>query len=524
VTWFDETQVSSLFSEKFGTPDFYDEMRNQVTAFKSADPIVDFSKLMAFTSGVWQVHSQMEIGKTRKDAFLEFTHAQQPSVQTPETGEDSDRTGRKASKLFQYLDQSASNVDQLISEKRFEDALRTMAIAVANHFCQPGVINQALYYPEFDIQLERLSEILKFNNNIEAAADYEDNITLFVATEVFMVGGHTKVLEDCARNVKRPLIVLTDLFGTYGNDTAKQQWILDKFDGIEIIFLSASSLLEKTLSLAELITKRRVGSVLYFQHHQDPVAFVGTLSHIGSQKILVHHCDHNPSLGCTLTNVQHVDLSEHIRQTCQTHLDQKVILMPMYAPDQGCRQVKPIKDRHFSIVTSGRQGKFTSSGELSLQNIIQATLSAIDGSFYFIGPLQDEWNESILEQLRTAGIDTNRFVPLGLVNSLWEQLLMIDASLYLGSAPMGGGRAAIEAQGAGLPTLFYTGGDEELLTSNYSVYSDANLGWANLEQLGELLRTIAPNLPLLSANARLYYENNFSELQFRGCLNELLGS
>ncbi|MEP6873419.1 MAG: hypothetical protein ABI887_03570 [Burkholderiales bacterium] len=524
VTWFDETQIEPLFGEEFGTPEFYDVMRQQVAMFQHADPLDEFADVMAFAAGVWQAHSQTAIGQTVSDATLEFGGAQPPAAPVQETGADADRTGRQASPLFQYLDRSAARVAQCIAEARHDDALQTMAMAVHQHFCQPRITHRALYYPEFDRQIERLSQLLPVNHSRGTAPDADAETTLIVATEVFQVGGHTKVLEDVARAVKRPLIVLTDLFATYGSDTPKQRWIFEKFAGIEVILLSEGSLWEKSRALATLAAQRRVGSVLYFQHHQDPVAFVGTLSHAGSRKILVHHCDHNPSLGCTLAGVQHVDLSEHLRQTCQGHLDQTVKLLPLHVPDQGCRPLNPIEGRAFSIVTSGRAGKFTSTGALSLQNIVQTALGAIDGNFYFIGPLQDEWIASIRTQLSTAGIAADRFVPLGLVASLWERLRVLDASFYLGSAPVGGGRAAIEAQGAGLPTLFFTGFEAGSLIENYSVYADASLGWANLDELAALLSAVAPHSVERSLSARRYYEDNFSERHFRECLEELLGS
>jgi hypothetical protein len=196
----------------------------------------------------------------------------------------------------------------------------------------------------------------------------------------------------------------------------------------------------------------------------------------------------------------------------------------MHVPDQGCRKITAIEGREFSVVTSGRAGKFTSTGALSLQNIVQTVLGTIDGSFYFIGPLQDEWIASIRAQLSPAGIDPERFVPLGLVGSLWERLLTLDASFYLGSAPIGGGRAAIEAQGSGLPTLFFTGFEAGSLIENYSVYADARLGWATLDELAALLCAVAPRAIEHGTGARRYYEDNFSETHFRGCLEELLGS
>ena len=524
VTWFYESQVKKFFGEEFGTTEFYRKAKDQVEKFKLTEPVEEFSNLMAFASGVWEVQSRTAIGNTVKDATLDFVPLNQSDDSTSETGVDADRTGRKSSRLFQYLDRSAMFVDQHIVETNYDLALRTMAIAVTNHFCLANVMHHALFYPDFDKQIEKLAKFQQFENSDKNNANFEEKTTLFVATEVFKVGGHTKVLEDIARSVKRPLIVLTDLFNSYGSDKEKQAWILEKFEGIEVVFLSENSLWEKSTALARLAAKRSVDNVIYFQHHQDPIAFIGTLSHPGSRKILIHHCDANPSLGCTLSDVVHVDLNDHQLEICQNHLEHGAKFLPLHVPDQGCREVKPILGRDFSIATSGRPGKFALTGEFSLQNIVKASLSVINGNFYFIGPLSGELLGSIRSQLEAAGIDFKRFVPLGLVESLWAQLLMIDVSLYIGSAPVGGGRAAIEAQGSGLPTLFFKGGEMGSLTNNYSVYADSSLGWESLNELTELLISIKPDVSIKSLAARKYYEDNYSKIQFRKRLAELIGS
>lgn len=524
VTWFQETEINKLFGEDFGTPEFYKKVSQQVEFFKNTEPVEEFNQLMAFASGVWEVQKQTAIGQTSNDAKLDFVQVSQPESALIETGADADRTGRQASRLFQYLDRSSKLVEQYINEKNYELALSTMANAITNHFCLPDVMHHALYYPEFDRQIETLSKLVEFKNKIDTASISDDKTTLFIATEVFKVGGHTKVLEDVARAVKKPLIVLTDLFASYGSDKEKQAWILEQFNGIEVVLLSESSLWAKSCALAYLISQRNVGVVMYFQHHQDPIAFVGSLSHAGSKKILIHHCDVNPSLGCTLKDVEHVDLNEQQLKTCQIHLEQSVKLLPLYAPDKGYLKMKPIVGNSFSIVTSGRPGKFSYTGELSLQNIIHSALSSIAGNFYFIGPLAEEILVSIRDQLKEAGINPYRFIPLGLVESLWSQLLVLDASFYLGSAPVGGGRGAIEAQGAGFPTLFFKGGEEGALTNNYSVYSNANLGWSNLDELTELLHTVSISAVELSEQARNFYEDNFSQMQFQKNLFELVGS
>ncbi|WP_349744259.1 hypothetical protein [Roseateles cavernae] len=519
IGWFDEQDLERLFGQDFGTPDFYARLYAQLERFRQTDPVEQYADALGFAAGLWQVHSQGAIGQTAQDLALGFGAA--PGGAAPLLP---NRPGRKPAPLFQYLDDAADKAGRQIDAGRHDEALNIIALAVHQHFCLPGVAHHGLYYPDFDRQIERLTRALGTKPGAASSRAEPADVTLIVATELFQVGGHTKVLEDIARAVKRPVIVLTDLFSTYQNDGPKMRWIRERFEGIEVICLSEPTLWDKSRALARIAAGLPLAQIVYLQHHQDPVAFVGTLWHPSAGKTLIHHCDHNPSLGCTLAGVAHADLSEMLAQTCGGQLEQPVQLLPLYVADQGCRPL-PAAGQRRSVVTSGRPGKFVQTGEFALHKIVTAALSAVDGEFYFIGPLDDSWIAFVRSQLRAQHIDPARFVPLGLVPSLWQALLALpDAAFYIGSAPVGGGRAAIEAQGAGLPVLFFSGMEAGSLVENFSVYAGRELGWAGPEQLAALLREHSAAAAAPAQQARAYYDAQFSWPQFRRQLEALLGA
>jgi hypothetical protein len=149
-------------------------------------------------------------------------------------------------------------------------------------------------------------------------------------------------------------------------------------------------------------------------------------------------------------------------------------------------------------------------------------LQATRGQFIHIGPLADDWLIEIRGHLETQGIDPLRFVPLGSVPSLWQTLLTIDAHVYLGSAPVGGGRAAIEAQGCGYPLVFFRIGDRQALTAIDSVYATPSSNWSSLQELQQLLSRMGSRLEQLGDEARAFYEQRFSHARFVQVLNELV--
>lgn len=114
------------------------------------------------------------------------------------------------------------------------------------------------------------------------------------------------------------------------------------------------------------------------------------------------------------------------------------------------------------------------------------------------------------------------FKSLGAVTSLWNTLASLDAHIYLGSAPVGGGRAAIEAQGCGYPVAYFQTPDQSSVLAVDSIYASKQLGWANPPALSVMLKTISPQLPYLSDLARSLYERKYSREKFVSVLNEII--
>jgi hypothetical protein len=193
----------------------------------------------------------------------------------------------------------------------------------------------------------------------------------------------------------------------------------------------------------------------------------------------------------------------------------------LYVLDEGPKSFPLITDNGFSVVASGRPGKFARRGDMALQNLVCAALHEVGGSFFHIGPLDAVWIREIQDHLAGNGIDKSRFVYLGQVPSLWQELLKIDGAFFLGSAPVAGGRAAIEAQGAGYPVLFFNGEHGGPLAENYSLFADPTLGWRNATDLRRLLREVGPRHAELSAASRLFYAENYSRVPFREAVRGL---
>jgi len=420
------------------------------------------------------------------------------------------------------LPAAQAQVGALIGAGRLDDALLAMAQAVHETYLRPGVAHNALYYPDFDRCIEALS--VRLATHLPASAPVDAGRHVIVATELYALGGHSKVIEDLSHEVDAPVLLLTDLFGRVHKSPAQMDWLRERFAHASVVVVPPMPLWQKCLWLGTLVRTLGPASISYLAHHQDPVAYVATLTQPGARKLFFHHADHNPALGCTLEGVRHVDLSPALQSLCGSGLAESPTLLPMHVADQGAKRFTKCRDRHFSVVTSGHPAKFTRSGPVALQAIVRATLGAIDGKFFHIGPLDDEWVGELRATLAAAGLDPARFMPLGQVPSLWTTLREIDAAFYIGSAPVAGGRGSIEAQGCGLPVLFFDGFDTGPLVENFSLFADRSLGWGSVDALAELLGRVGARHKALSREARAFYARGYSHASFRRALVDLIGA
>ncbi len=434
-------------------------------------------------------------------------------------------TFRLAQGMAVHLDEVSTQVDALIASRAYDDAVKAITVGVLRTFMLPELTHHALYYPELDRQMARLAQQL----SPEAAAEGTPSRsatgpTVIIATALFDVGGHSRVLEDLSHEVEQPVVVLTDLFDSATKDPRQQAWIASRLKHAQVIVLPQVDLWSRCQLLRQLVNSFDPAQIFYMVHHHDPVPFIATLQHAGSRKVFFHHCDHNPSLGGTLPSLQHVDFTESLRDRCRVALDRPSTWLPLYVADHGVKSFSTVRPGEFSVVTSGRAGKFTRRGRYALQAIVATALQTVSGRFFHVGPLAADWLAEIRAHLQQEGIDPKRFESLGQVPSLWLQLQQTQAEVYIGSAPISGGRAGIEAQGCGYPVLHFAGFEEGSLLADYSSYASPELGWSDLKGLRKALQRVGKEHAAYSARARGFYEQGFSRQHFRARLDDILSA
>ena len=424
-------------------------------------------------------------------------------------------------RLAVRLDSVGTAIDTAMQSGDFDRALRHMVAGVHQHYRLPEVAHQALYYPELDRRVGQLADRLERLGPVPKKKGRPQG-QLLIASELYALGGHTRVLEDISHELDKPTLLLTDLFTTYQQDPKQLDWVGERFKHTDLVVLPAGSYWEKCAMLRRFTAALNPETIVHFAHHQDPIPFVGTLRSGAPNQVFVHHADHNPSLGCTLRGLRHVDLSDGVRELCAAHLDGTTDSLPLYVEDLGVKAFADVHAADCSVASSGHPDKFARSGPVALASIVRATLTAVRGCHHHIGPLAADWVAEIRASLRAQAIDPDRFVHHGLVPSVWRCLKDLDAAFYVASAPLGGGRVAIEAQGCGLPVLYFENAAHTSLPANYPLYASRALKWTSPDELGRVLGAATAEHRALSTAARAHYDKNFSRAHFRTALKRIV--
>jgi len=417
------------------------------------------------------------------------------------------------SSISPHLDLSAfePTVNALLSNNQHNEILSLIYKSISAIKLQPEFIGTKVFTPYFDQVLEAIE--FEFTNVI---AREHKLANVVIASEVYDYGGHTKVIQEILASVENPVLIITDIYDRFAKNHLFEK--VAALFNCPVLILPSEAYLDKAKRLAAFINSC-AKNVFVLTHHEDAVATAACQKALDAKYYFVHHADHNPALGNTVSHFNHVDLFEPMAKLCAQDLNKSVIFLPTSSHDSGAKTFDyPIQQ--FSTVTAGSAGKFVMNGDLNLSSIVQESLQTCGGKHYHFGELSAEQVLLIQDNLAQASIDPALFVYMGNVPSLWESLLAIDAHIFLGSAPTPGGKSNLEASGAAYPLLAYVPADAPRYLY---VGAEAKIGltWSTLNTLSLGLRTIMAGHAQFSQQSRQFYVSNCSSGMFKQKLMQL---
>ena len=406
--------------------------------------------------------------------------------------------------LFNELIQSFDDHDDI----KVNEAIRVVgdaaSIAVSN--CT------GVHLPSLDRIIEKIANVI-YNPKLQYNSSTGKSI--IIVSELYLEGGHSRIVEDIVSLIPdEVLIIITDYKNNYLNGKLQLREMYDRFRGASVATIPMGSHLSKVHSIKNLINLVSPKKLYLLLHHTDAIGYVAASAHnvMGLKRFFIHHADHNPSLGSTLTYEKHLDTTEETCLNCEVSGNQNCSVLPLYVKDQAVR-IGTTNNGHMNFASVGSKGKFKFEGALDhAARIIKCLEFDNVDIFYHIGHLEQSSIDKINLSLLENSINPERFKHIEWVPSVWKTLLELDVHVLISSAPKDGGRTAIEAQGAGIPVLFY------LTTISKSIYAAPELLWTDHVTLNSAIKKVFENYSEYSNKAREFYEKYYNENAFKKSL------
>ena len=401
------------------------------------------------------------------------------------------------------------SVDSLIRGGDLETPLEMIQAFVERIVSDPLATGRVFSAPALDELCLRLGAQVLSQSNVVTPAPSEGRI-VYVATEFYRVGGHTLVAADIVRNLpdREHVFLLTDVLTNPHRDAPDLRLVPL---GAKVEIAPTGPRLEKLKWLLARLFELAPGKIYWFNHHQDVVAIAAAQPAIPGDKYFIHHGDHNLCLGVHTPHLHHVDLANLGYFNCRDVLGiANNQYWPLVCDDLGQR------DRGRRFIQAGRLRTCSSGGENKFEvpylynyaDVLARVLSATGGDHVHVGLLSEEHLERIRRQLAEADIPQERFVHVSWVPSLWRALIERGVDVYLMSWPIGGGRALIEAMGAGIPSVIHMNYISRYHGGFDVGYADA-LTWRTSTELADLLGAFTPeSLAVQSLSVRAHYEKH----------------
>lgn len=342
-----------------------------------------------------------------------------------------------------------------------------------------------------------------------------------LASQLYDTGGHTRLIEDIVAS-QSPFfdidIVLTNLKD--GQGPLKREKVV--WPNQRVHTASTGSMVEKARSVHDLVAKLDPDVILNMAHPYDVIAYGFMMREKARRWLFVVHSDHTFSL---LPNPKSADLIV-VTEPCGSNFTAQGIphiklnlasdreTLVHYEPYSS-----PVSDGLLTM-SVGPQHKFYTRGSMRYADVLIARFTATDGKHVHVGYLPDDYMDEMRSVLEPLGF-MNRFLCVGFVPSVHQIIHDLQVDLLIGSYPVGGGKAPVEAMAAGCPICQCD--DGRWGNGEPMIYPEA-FRWKDTQELESIIASIDTE-KLLDQRvfSRTYYDNNHSMKLFAETLREAIG-
>ncbi len=312
---------------------------------------------------------------------------------------------------------------------------------------------------------------------------------VFVVSEIYQTGGHTRVIESIieALGPQNCLVLSTNLYNRQTLNTLN--WFTQR-TGADLRICEAADMLDKSAWIRANITKDDISNIYIVSHHDDVAAIAACYApECLARTLYLHHADHQLAFGATIQDWRHVDFGVQVFDYCRRELGINNEIWHMAVPDKGVVDLvyQPVTARR--SVTCGSQTKFVWAGRLRFSDVILAVIASTGGTHVHVGTLPENELGELARKLQEAGLSPDRFRHVPFTPNLAQLIIDNRISLYIGSFPVAGGRATIEALSVGVPILTHQNDYSRLLSACDTMFDGAPF-WSTVEGLQDILASL----------------------------------
>ena len=434
--------------------------------------------------------------------------------------------------ITRTVEEFCAVVEGLAANARLSEALEAVCDLVMDVIARETTLGRILASRQLDQTCLKLGRL----DPLSAPEGRDEDQIVFVVTALYRGGGHSRVLLDLAAAdpAKKIKVLVTNLRHDYPADNIRDVF---KFvgaasdDAIEVVPVGDAT--GRLRWLQQRLFELRPVRTYLLQHNYDSIAIAAAQPELTGRLIYIHHCDHSLTLGAHIPHATHVDLDARGYYSCREQLGiADNFTWPLIADVPRDRVGEPfLGSGRLLTCTSGGTQKFDASHyrehlpyALDYPNIVSLILKESAGTHLHIGQLSERMLQDIRDGLNTAGIAQDRFINIPIVPNLAEALVAHQVDAYVGSFPYGGGRAAVEAMGAGVPLIVHSNYRTNYFSSTHLAYPGAMI-WRTAPELAEHLRTLTPEMLREHAQkARSHYEQHYAPHLLSDAMRRTLAS
>jgi hypothetical protein len=376
---------------------------------------------------------------------------------------------------------SQKKILDLIYKKDFDRALNLISEFTNNVILIPEFTGEVLYSNYLDNFLSTIGEL----NKIDCSKDG----SLIFLSSLPAVGGHIMLLFDLIKN--KALGNNIDIILTKENSIENIRLFRKGFNVQKIIVKIHNCKNKSYLSLLRKTKKIGKKNIFLFSDADDAKA-ISIACSLNSSKInFIHHSDNVLSLGASLKNFIHYDLSNMGYNHCLNNHNSKNRYLPLSAKPKKSKYYRDMTFDNKKIVscTSGREEKFNFDGIYFYSDVILNLLSTHIQKHYHIGKLEKKYLNFINKQLIKNKIDPKRFIHVKKVKSISEFLYENSVDIYLSSFPIPGAKTNIEVIGSGVPIIIYESPRNSYFHAIDIMYKGI-ITWKDCHELVSILNSI----------------------------------